>query len=96
MKDTFRGTEASHKLLHNVSHIGCEYCDQEVKERPYAIYPATGPTQIACGIKNGIWGAWYIHHGKPAKFMHQSSRTDALQLFDDLTDVFRLLEDDLL
>jgi hypothetical protein len=43
-------------------------------------------TKVAFGCVNGVWGAWYIVDGVDGNFMAQSSRADAVKVYDDLYD----------
>lgn len=61
------------------------------KPKPKAIstFPAVGSYQISLGTLNGCWGCWYTFDGIPQKFKHQSSRDNALAMYEDCISVIK-------
>jgi hypothetical protein len=56
------------------------------------IYPAVGFSQVCFGTDNGIHAVWFLHDNIVGKVIHQNSREDALQCYDDMRDVLKTTE----
>ena len=60
-----------------------------MSRKTLALYPARGSIQVAFGSENGVWGAWYIDGGIEQKMRHQSSRGDALDVYNIMVDLLK-------